>query len=111
MHKLGLKGCPAASTPTLPETGWAELNLLASVGAVLIAVSVAIFVINVVRSLRKGAPAGHNPWGADTLEWATASPPDLTISSTYRSLPRASRCGGRPRCGWSPGSVPTSARY
>ena len=26
-------------------------------------------------SLRRGAPAGDDPWGADTLEWATSSPP------------------------------------
>jgi hypothetical protein len=30
---------------------------------------------NVIYSLRRGAPAGDNPWDASTLEWATASPP------------------------------------
>ncbi|MGD8863900.1 MAG: hypothetical protein PVI30_28050, partial [Myxococcales bacterium] len=30
---------------------------------------------NLVVSLRRGEPAGDNPWGAWTLEWATASPP------------------------------------
>jgi cytochrome c oxidase subunit 1 len=34
-----------------------------------------LFVIDVVRSLRKGEPAGDNPWGAPTLEWSTPSPP------------------------------------
>jgi cytochrome c oxidase subunit I+III len=31
--------------------------------------------VNIVISLRRGAPAGSNPWGAATLEWATTSPP------------------------------------
>ena len=36
---------------------------------------IAVFVWNVVRSLRRGEPAGANPWDADTLEWAVPSPP------------------------------------
>jgi cytochrome c oxidase subunit 1 len=28
-----------------------------------------------VKSYRAGLPAGDNPWGASTLEWATSSPP------------------------------------
>ena len=34
-----------------------------------------IFVVNVVVSLRRGKPAGDDPWDAWTLEWATTSPP------------------------------------
>ncbi len=34
-----------------------------------------MFVWNVWRSYRHGEEAGPNPWGADTLEWATPSPP------------------------------------
>jgi hypothetical protein len=33
------------------------------------------FLWNVATSLRRGAPAGDNPWGAGTLEWAVSSPP------------------------------------
>ena len=32
-------------------------------------------VLNVVRSLKKGAIAGPDPWKANTLEWFTPSPP------------------------------------
>ena len=39
------------------------------------AFSVAIFLINVVRSWNHGEVAGDDPWRANTLEWATASPP------------------------------------
>jgi cytochrome c oxidase subunit 1 len=45
------------------------------VGAAIIAVSVALFAINVLWSARRGAVAGADPWGAPGLEWATTSPP------------------------------------
>src|SRR4051794_12874384 len=75
MHWLGLAGMPRR-VYTYPEgLGWHGMNLLASIGAAILAISVVIFVANVVLSLRRGAIAGANPWGAGTLEWATASPP------------------------------------
>jgi cytochrome c oxidase subunit I+III len=75
MHHLGLAGMPRRIYTYAADTGWGPLNLLASIGAVTIAVSMLLFVINVVKSLRTGAMAGDNPWGAPSLEWATASPP------------------------------------
>jgi len=75
MHELGLLGMPRRVYTYLPETGWGGLNLLASIGAVTIAVSVLVFLVNVARSLRGGEAAGANPWGAETLEWAATSPP------------------------------------
>ena len=44
-------------------------------GAFLIAASVAVFCWNVWISLRRRVPAGPDPWGGQTLEWATTSPP------------------------------------
>jgi cytochrome c oxidase subunit 1 len=75
MHQLGFEGMPRRVYTYLAATGWGDLNLLASAGAVVIAASVLVFLVNVVRSLRSGARAGENPWGAESLEWATASPP------------------------------------
>jgi cytochrome c oxidase subunit 1 len=75
MHQLGLDGMPRRVYTYLPETGWAPLNLLATLGAFVIAGSVAVFLVNLARSLRSGAPAGDDPWDAPTLEWATTSPP------------------------------------
>jgi cytochrome c oxidase subunit I+III len=34
-----------------------------------------MFLINAMISIRRGAIAGPNPWGAPGLEWAAASPP------------------------------------
>jgi cytochrome c oxidase subunit I+III len=75
MHILGLEGMPRRVYTYAADTGWASLNLLATVGAVIIATSVVLFVLNVITSLRRGAPAGANPWDGATLEWATPSPP------------------------------------
>jgi heme/copper-type cytochrome/quinol oxidase subunit 1 len=44
-------------------------------GAYIQAVSVLLLLYNLVRSYRSGPPAGSNPWGGATLEWATTSPP------------------------------------
>jgi cytochrome c oxidase subunit 1 len=55
--------------------GWGPLNLTSTIGAVIIVAGMAVFAANLLTSLRHGEVAGPNPWGADTLEWATTSPP------------------------------------
>jgi cytochrome c oxidase subunit 1 len=55
--------------------GWGNLNLIATVGGVILTLGVLTFIINAFSSRRGGALAGDNPWGADTLEWGTTSPP------------------------------------
>src|SRR3954449_9712520 len=75
MHHLGVHGMPRRVYTYTDEMGWGPLNLLATAGAVVIAVSVLLFIVNALRSHRGGMLAGENPWGAGTLEWATSSPP------------------------------------
>ncbi len=74
MHLLGMEGMPRRVYTYLEGTGWGNLNLVASLGAVTIFLSVVVFLGNVVHSLRRGAIAGANPWDAEGLEWATTSP-------------------------------------
>jgi cytochrome c oxidase subunit 1 len=75
MHFLGFAGMPRRVYTYLAETGWGDLNLLATIGAVTIALSAVLFLVNVALSLRGGAVAGPDPWGGSSLEWATDSPP------------------------------------
>jgi cytochrome c oxidase subunit 1 len=75
MHQLGLEGMPRRVYTYLDGLGWGGLNLTASAGAGIIAVSMLLFVVNVIVSLRRGRVAGPDPWGSDTLEWSTSSPP------------------------------------
>ncbi|MEO7034916.1 MAG: cytochrome c oxidase subunit I, partial [Polyangiaceae bacterium] len=74
-HALGLMGMPRRvyTYPDLPF--WGTLNLISTLGAAVMGVSTLVLALNLVRSLRSGAPAGDNPWDAWTLEWATSSPP------------------------------------
>src|SRR5262249_23753995 len=57
------------------DRGWASWNQLTTIGAVIQASSFAIFLYNIIASLRNGRPAGDDPWDAWTLEWSTTSPP------------------------------------
>jgi cytochrome c oxidase subunit 1 len=75
MHILGLEGMPRRIANYAPETGWSQLNLLATIGGFTIALSMLPFLWNVFVTLRSGEPAGDDPWEANTLEWATSSPP------------------------------------
>jgi cytochrome c oxidase subunit I+III len=75
MHQLGLAGMPRRVYTYLAERGWGGLNLLATTGAFVMGIAVLVFAANVLRSLRAGVLAGNDPWGADTLDWSTSSPP------------------------------------
>lgn len=75
MHILGLLGMPRRYFDYPANRGWTEFNFLATVGAFLIALAVFLFIVNFVVSARRRVPAGDDPWEADTLEWATTSPP------------------------------------
>ncbi|HEX4498584.1 MAG TPA: cbb3-type cytochrome c oxidase subunit I, partial [Thermoanaerobaculia bacterium] len=74
-HILGLEGMPRRVYTYLPETGWGALNLLSTVGAFVLGLGVLVFVLNGLVSLRRGKPAGDDPWEAETLEWSISSPP------------------------------------
>ena len=77
MHILGLRGMPRRVYTYPSGMPWANLNLLASLGAVLMTAAVLIFIVNFFWHLKRGQIAGNNPWGAATLEWATTSPPPV----------------------------------
>jgi cytochrome c oxidase subunit 1 len=79
MHILGLQGMSRRIDHYSPGFGFEFWNLIVSIGAFIIALSVAAFLINVVTSTvkyKKGLipAAGPDPWDARSLEWMTASP-------------------------------------
>jgi cytochrome c oxidase subunit 1 len=75
MHVPGMFGMPRRIYTYPADRGWEIWNLVVTLGLPLQIVGILIFVINIVISLRRGAPAGDDPWDAWTLEWATTSPP------------------------------------
>ncbi len=75
MHLAGFLGMPRRIFSYEPDRGWDIYNQLSTIGAAIQAPSFAIFVWNLLYSLRYGPLAGDDPWNAWTLEWATTSPP------------------------------------
>jgi heme/copper-type cytochrome/quinol oxidase subunit 1 len=74
MHMLGMAGMPRRIAD-YANPAWTDMNVAATVGGFLIGASMLPFLWNVFISLRSGKIAGDDPWEANTLEWATSSPP------------------------------------
>jgi cytochrome c oxidase subunit I len=70
---LGFMGMPRRYA-SYPEE-FQVLHVLSSAGASILAIGFAMPVIYLLLSLRYGALAPDNPWGATGLEWQTSSPP------------------------------------
>ena len=79
MHYLGFLGVPRryfamGTTDFIPESAQ-SLNASITVSALIVGAAQILFIINVIWSLRNGEKAGHNPWGATSLEWQTPDVP------------------------------------
>lgn len=74
MHWLGLQGMVRRTWKYAPETGLEPWNVVVTIGAFIIALSVAVFMYNWFHSRRHGVDSGFDPWDARTLEWAIPNP-------------------------------------
>ncbi|NBB79233.1 MAG: cytochrome c oxidase subunit I [Verrucomicrobia bacterium] len=77
MHFLGLLGMPRRTHTYLEGFGWESYNMVCTIGAYVLAVGILLLLIDMVRCIRSGQPAGNDPWNARTLEWSTTSPPQV----------------------------------
>ncbi|MGH2817430.1 MAG: cytochrome c oxidase subunit I [Actinomycetota bacterium] len=75
MHISGLLGQPRRTYTYEGGLGWDVWNLLATIGSFVLALGVLVTLVNWFRSAGFGPPAGDDPWGGETLEWSTTSPP------------------------------------
>ena len=75
MHILGMQGMPRRVADYPATRGWSDMNLLETIGAFTIALSILVFLWNVWRSRRVRVRAGADPWEAQSLEWFAESPP------------------------------------
>ena len=75
MHFLGLDGMPRRVFSYSGEMGWDFWNMVATVGSFIIAVSMLVFIWNVIVTARRGERASGDPWDGRTLEWSISSPP------------------------------------
>lgn len=86
-HWLGVQGMPRRYGDYLPADNFTTLNIVSSVGAVILAVSSLFFLWNLILTW-KTAPkvTVDDPWGwGGSLEWATSCPPPR---HNFTSLPR-----------------------
>jgi cytochrome c oxidase subunit 1 len=78
MHIVGLVGMPRRTYRYPAGMGWDTLNLIETIGAFIIALSVLLFLVNVILTFMRQRPAPElmaDPWDGRSLEWSTSSPP------------------------------------
>ncbi len=74
MHYIGIAGFPRryySWTNFETFSGFADLNMLVSVAAVVTLTAQFIFLFNFFYSMFRGKVASVNPWKSNTLEWTT----------------------------------------
>ena len=82
MHISGLLGMPRRVYTYAADMGWNTLNLLSSVGALMLALGIMLFFVDAARVVFRKKQAHGNPWNAATLEWLPLA--DYGV----RSIPR-----------------------
>ena len=75
MHVLGLQGMPRRIYTYGAGRGWELWNFVETIGALIIGISILVFVTNYIMSMLRPATHEEDPWDAFTLEWTTSSPP------------------------------------
>jgi cytochrome c oxidase subunit 1 len=74
-HILGLQGMARRTYQYPKNYGFDFWNLISTVGAFVIALSILTFFWNVIKTRKRGETAGADPWDGRTLEWTIPSPP------------------------------------
>jgi cytochrome c oxidase subunit 1 len=75
MHIVGLVGMPRRTYTYEPGLGWEIYNQVETVGGFVIALSVLVFLVNIIYTQVRGPRASADPWDGRSLEWSTPSPP------------------------------------
>jgi cytochrome c oxidase subunit I len=78
MHYIGIAGFPRryySFTNFDAFNGFADLNMLVSVAAIITFVAQFIFLFNFFYSMWRGRRTPANPWSSNTLEWTTPIEP------------------------------------
>ncbi len=75
-HFLGLLGMPRRVWTYLDGQGFNGMNLISTIGAILMGIGTIVMLINIVVTSFKKANASNDPWeDGRSLEWTISSPP------------------------------------
>jgi len=74
MMYIGLQGMRRRIADYDPALGFQPAHMVLTVASFLIALSVLVFYINLITSLRSGEPAKGNVWNSRSPEWQVDSP-------------------------------------
>src|SRR5690606_5335734 len=77
MHIMGFFGLPRRVYTYPAVLGIDLYNVLATIGAFVLAAGTLLFLVNAFWSVHRGRTAGANPWEGDSLEWSIDSPPPM----------------------------------
>lgn len=88
MFGLGYLGMPRRVSSYPVSAGFATLNLISSIGAFILGLSILVLIYNLFTTFRLRRPAGDDPWGGTTLEWVSASPPPRFNFDARHPLPK-----------------------
>jgi cytochrome c oxidase subunit 1 len=75
MHFLGLNGMPRRTFTYDGNMGWNSANMIATIGAMVLGIGIAVYFAVMVYTYFKGEKVGRDPWGGRTLEWSIPNPP------------------------------------
>lgn len=82
MFYLGIAGMPRRYYDYVPEFHFA--NIISSFGAFIMIAGLAVIIINLFRSAKRGKKAVDSPWNGKSLEWSISSPP---IVENFEEIP------------------------
>jgi len=74
MMRIGILGMRRRIADYDPSQGFTPYHVVMTIAAYLIAFSILLFFINLVRSIRRGEPAQGNIWNSRSPEWQVPSP-------------------------------------
>jgi cytochrome c oxidase subunit I len=96
---IGQQGMPRRYATYVPQ--FQLQHVLSTIGAYIIGVGLLYTLFYLMRSLKNGAQAPKDPWGAVSLEWTTQSPPfehnfhgQPRVDGSPYDFPQIDRSGG-----------------
>jgi len=85
MHWVGLMGQRRRIDTYDVETGWSTINLISSVSSFIMAIGLAMVLVDIILHVYVALRGRRDPWKSGTLEWAMMAPPP---AYNFASLPR-----------------------